>query len=303
MSAEPSEFEDLSEIANDLGIGDQQLPPVERRTFDHQGDAISYLKWGEDAPEILFLHGGGQNARTWDKVALILGRSAIAVDLPGHGRSGWRKDRDYWPWRNASTVAALVRDVSESALDVVGMSLGGLTAIRMAGTHPGLVKTLTVVDVTPNVVTRTSGMSDSQRGTTRFVGEPRHFASQDEMVSLVRAAAPHRPIADLVRGVRHNSFQLADGSWRWRYDVMDPTSLPGDFTGLWADIEKIESPTALVVGGDSAFVADEDIEDVRSRLPDARVHRVDGAGHSVQSDRPDALASLLGKSTKKQSLK
>ncbi len=37
---------------------------------------------------MVFLHGGGQNAHTWDTVILGLGVPALAIDLPGHGRSG-----------------------------------------------------------------------------------------------------------------------------------------------------------------------------------------------------------------------
>ncbi len=35
----------------------------------------------------MLLHGGAQNAHTWDTVALALGRPLVAIDLPGHGHS------------------------------------------------------------------------------------------------------------------------------------------------------------------------------------------------------------------------
>ena len=46
---------------------------------------VSALVWGRD-PRVVFLHGGGQNAHTWDTVILGLGLPALAIDLPGHGR-------------------------------------------------------------------------------------------------------------------------------------------------------------------------------------------------------------------------
>lgn len=46
---------------------------------------VSALKFGDDAPRVVFLHGGGQNAHTWDTVVIGLGLPALSVDLPGHG--------------------------------------------------------------------------------------------------------------------------------------------------------------------------------------------------------------------------
>ena len=63
----------------------------------------------------MLLHGGGQNAHTWDTVALALGRPLIAIDLPGHGHSARRADRDYGPWRNAEAVAVVLDQAAPPA--------------------------------------------------------------------------------------------------------------------------------------------------------------------------------------------
>ena len=76
------------------------LPTVER--IDR--GPISALKFGDGPPRVVFLHGGGQNAHTWDTVIVGLGEPALAVDLPGHGRSAWREDGDYGPKLNAVAV-------------------------------------------------------------------------------------------------------------------------------------------------------------------------------------------------------
>ena len=61
---------------------------------------------------MIFLHGGGQNAHTWDTVIVGLGEPALAVDLPGHGHSGWREDGDYSPQNNAAALAPVLQRVS-----------------------------------------------------------------------------------------------------------------------------------------------------------------------------------------------
>ena len=74
-------------------------PPAVRREFVDVGDGrrVSALVWGDAEPELVLVHGGAQNAHTWDTVALALDRPLVAVDLPGHGHSEWRDDRRYWP--------------------------------------------------------------------------------------------------------------------------------------------------------------------------------------------------------------
>ena len=44
-----------------------------------------------------------------------LGEPALAVDLPGHGHSGWREDGDYSPQNNAAALAPVLRDLRAGA--------------------------------------------------------------------------------------------------------------------------------------------------------------------------------------------
>ena len=73
-------------------------------------------------------------------MALALDRPLLCLDLPGHGHSDWRDDHSYWPPHLADDVATVVRELAPSAELVVGMSLGGLTAICLAAQHPELVR-------------------------------------------------------------------------------------------------------------------------------------------------------------------
>ena len=122
-----NEFAYLPENAAQAGVRGP-LPEVTRV----QRGPISALRWGTAPPRVVFLHGGGQNAHTWDTVILGLGLPALAVDLPGHGRSEWREDGDYGPVLNAVAVEPVIGDLAPDADLLVGMSLGGLTAMRLA---------------------------------------------------------------------------------------------------------------------------------------------------------------------------
>ena len=115
-----SEFTFLRENARQAGATGP-LPAVERI----DSAAVSALKFGDTSPRVVFLHGGGQNAHTWDTVIVGLGLPALAIDLPGHGRSAWREDGDYGPRLAADTLRPLLREWAPAPRLMVGMSLGG----------------------------------------------------------------------------------------------------------------------------------------------------------------------------------
>jgi esterase len=281
-----SEFALLPENAEQAGVTGP-LPHVQRI----DAGSVSALQWGDSSPRIVFLHGGGQNAHTWDTVIVGLGQPALAVDLPGHGHSAWREDGDYSPQHNAAAVAPVLNELAPHADLVVGMSLGGLTAIGLGAIAPHLVRELVLVDVTPSALRRYSEMTKEQLGTVALVQGDREFPSFAAMLELTTAAAPHRDPKSLRRGVFHNSRRLDDGSWTWRYDTI--REIP-DFDSLWGDVDGLSAPITLVRGGNSGFVSDEDEAELRQHAQTLRgVHVVENSGHSVQSDQPRALIDIL----------
>ena len=268
-----SEFALLPENAEQAGVTGP-LPTVRRV----EAGGISALQWGDATPRVVFLHGGGQNAHTWDTVIVGLGVPALAVDLPGHGHSAWREDGDYSPQNNAAAVAPVLNDLAPDADLIVGMSLGGLTAIGLGAIAPQLVRELVLVDVTPSAMRRVSEMTKEQQGTVALMQGDREFPSFAAILELTPAAAPHRDPKSLRRGVFHNTRQLDNGKWTWRWDT----------------IAGLSTPITLVRGGTSGFVTNEDADELAGRAQQFRgVQVVENSGHSVQSDQPLVLIELL----------
>ncbi len=274
------------------------VPPVVRREAVEvePGRRLSALVWGDRPAELAFLHGGAQNAHTWDTVAMALDRPLVAIDLPGHGHSddpGTRPHGQLSASGNAADVAAALAVLAPDAATVVGMSLGGLTSIALAGEFPALVRALVLVDVTPGV---TAAKSEA---ITAFVNGPRTFPSFDDILARTVEHNPGRSVSSLRRGILHNAVQLDDGSWMWRYrrfDSLGDGSRPGesDWAALWDVLGSVRVPVMLVRGmRPQSVVDDADEAELLRRLPDARVEHVHAAGHSVQGDTPLELAALI----------
>jgi pimeloyl-ACP methyl ester carboxylesterase len=271
-------------------------PPAVRRERVPTGDGrhLSALVWGTAAPELVFLHGGAQNAHTWDTALLALDRPAVAVDLPGHGhsdggRAGYLSARD-----NADDVAAAVRALAPEARAVIGMSLGGLTTLALAAAHPDVVRRVVLVDVTPGV------NREKASAITAFVNGPESFPDFDAILARTIEHNPTRTESSLRRGILHNAEQRDDGSWVWRYARHRALRPPeggdamSDFAALWDAVSGLQVPVMLVRGMlPQSVIDDADEAELLRRQPGARVEHVAGAGHSVQGDAPVELARLI----------
>jgi pimeloyl-ACP methyl ester carboxylesterase len=289
------EFSLFEENASEAGLT-WNGPPVVRREFVEvaPGRSVSALVWGTGPAQIVFIHGGGQNAHTWDTVALALDRPLVAIDLPGHGHSDWPGDsRVLDPRAMAEDVAVVIGRLAPHARLVVGMSLGGATSIALAASRPGLVAKLALVDITPGVTREKS--SDI----AAFLAGPESFASFDEILERTIAFNPTRSESSLRRGVLHNSVQRDDGTWTWRHQLGRPAGSTGlhvgsvEFGSLWDNLERIAAPVLLIRGALSPVVDDADQAEFQRRRPSDRVVMVNDAGHSIQGDQPVELARIL----------
>jgi pimeloyl-ACP methyl ester carboxylesterase len=288
------EFGLFHENAEEYGLPYDGPPEVRRESVGVEpGRRLSALVWGTAEPELALLHGGSQNAHTWDTVAMALGHPLVAVDLPGHGhsdgptRSGPGQPG---PQRDAPDVAVAVRALAPDARAVVGMSLGGLTTIALASVAPELVRKVVLVDVTPGLKPRHSSQ------VADFVNGPASFASFEELLERTVTYNPTRTVSSLRRGILHNAVQREDGTWvwrwaRWREPEAGPPPARPNYTALWDAFSRIQVPVMLARGMLPQSVVDDEQEaELLRRQPDARVVHFDNAGHSIQGDMPVELA-------------
>jgi pimeloyl-ACP methyl ester carboxylesterase len=296
------EFGYFHENAEEYGLPFDRPPDVRRLSVDvAPGRRLSALVWQHDEPELVFLHGGAQNAHTWDTVALALDRPLVAIDLPGHGHSdgpGPAPEGHLNAGGNAIDVASAIRVLAPQAKAVVGMSLGGLTTIALAKEAPDLVRKVILVDVVPGI------KGERAKHITDFVNGPPSFASLDDLLALTVQFNPARSVSSLRRGILHNAVQQDDGSWVWRWarhrlpvphSDGDQNAERESFYGdLWEAVSQIKVPLLLARGMRSdSVLGDEDEDELRRRLPSAQVVHFEEAGHSLQGDSPLELAALI----------
>lgn len=297
---EYDEFGLFHENAAEWGLPYDGPPAVRRESVPlPDGRQLSALVWGDSAPEMVFLHGGSQNAHTWDTVAMALGRPLLAIDLPGHGHSDRGQasaDRRSGIQSNAEDVAVAVRQLAPDARAVIGMSLGGITTIGLSRAAPELVRRVVLVDITPGVT------STKAKQIFDFVNGPPTFQSFEDLLARTMEFNPTRSESSLRRGILHNALQKEDGSWVWRWARwrdQEPAQAPAPpadsdapmFDELWETLGALTVPVLLCRGMlPQSVVDDNDEAELIRRLPSARVVHFDQAGHSIQGDMPVDLA-------------
>lgn len=271
--------------------------PVSRR-LPVDGIELHYLEWGDPSNEpIVLLHGGGQNARTWGRVASRLGDEyrLIALDARGHGDSDWDPAGRYSGQRHREDVHALVTALGFERFVLVGMSMGGMTSLSYAATYGGKLGGLVVVDIAPDV---------KREGRDRILGfmlGRESFASIEEAVEYSHAFNPRRSREALRSTLPHNLRRLPDGRWRWKWDPAcfdfgkDGPPRSGRFGSedLWEGAKNIPCPTLVVHGKESDILTADVGERLAQTLPMGRYVAVEGSGHSVQGDNPHSLSDAI----------
>jgi pimeloyl-ACP methyl ester carboxylesterase len=220
---------------------------------------------------------------------LALQRPLVAIDLPGHGHSDPSPSGLATPVSHALDVARALEQLLDGPRPLVGMSLGGLTALLIAHDRSDLVSSLVLIDITPGV------NAQKAHHITDFVNGPASFDNFDELLERTVAHNPTRSVASLRRGILHNAVQRSDGTWVWRHQQhAKPEVTAPDVGDLWAKLGELTMPVTLLRGmAKGSVVDDEDEAELVRRVPHAAVVHVEGAGHSLQGDAPLELAALL----------
>ena len=274
---------------------DVVVPSVRRFFVSVDGlRQLSGLQWKDTDPSMVLLHGGAQNAHTFDTVALALQQPLIALDLPNHGHSDASPFGSSAIAAHATDVATALEQLVTKPTPLVGMSMGGLTSILIAAAHPELVSSLTLIDITPGV------NAEKAKHITAFVNGPTAFDDFDDLLARTIEHNPTRKVSALRRGILHNALQRSDGTWVWRHQQHPKSELTAPVIGnLWDTLSELKMPVTLIRGMAAGSVVDAaDEKELTRRVPHVEIVHVAEAGHSVQGDQPLKLAALLGRFAK-----
>jgi pimeloyl-ACP methyl ester carboxylesterase len=254
---------------------------------DIEGTAIHYFHTGRStlpgvAPALdrgellLFVHDAGGNAHLWHRQLEHLERdhSAVAFDLPAHGRSGATDGL-----RAVAEMTVLTQSLIEALrlrpFVLVGQGLGGAIGLEIALTAPSLLRALVLVS-TPARFEIAEATLDTWRDVMRGrKGQP--FTKE-----------PFSPKTDF-NVMREVWMEQVQTDPRVRYtDLVACNRI--DFT---TRLHAVRIPTLVVVPSDDQVVSVDEMEDVQRDVANAKLVVIDDAGHSVALERPEAFNAAI----------
>lgn len=246
--------------------------------------ALHHLRWdGGNARPVVCLHGVTGHAWAWNGVAALLSeRSTVyALDLRGHGASSWAADGDYATASLAADVAAVVECLDLGAVDVVGLSWGGLVGATLAATRPELVARLVMVDVPPSFDQAPDEVPD----------RPGCFADLGEVVAFERSLnrfAPDHDLAVLAAG----SVRPGPTGLERCHDPRFLAEWPFRAEDHWPAVRAVSCPTLVVRARDS-FVLDRGVAEAEAEVLGAELVEIGPSGHLVPVDAPGAFTEIV----------
>ena len=246
-------------------------------------------EWPGDGPATLLLHGIGNYGRYWDFFAdAVAGRlRLIATDARGHGESG-KPAKGYAPQDFVADALAVLDALAIERALIVGHSMGGTHAIRLAAAHPDRVERLVVVDAGPEAMPE-----GSERARRLSLERPVRFESADQALAYLRRTSPGYSEVIYANRMRWLFREDAgDVAWRSSREALASIMSSASRDSLWDALREIRCPVLLVRGTRSNVLS----ADVAQRMITALVHgrliELD-AGHNVPLDRPKELAEAV----------
>lgn len=232
-------------------------------------------------PALLLVHGLFGSLDNLGQLARELNaqRDVLQVDLRNHGLSAHTPEMGYDLM--AADLAALIERYGLAPLDIVGHSMGGKAAMRLAAHYPQHLRRLAVLDMAPVAyVTR------------------RHDAVFAALHAVEEAALSHRTAAaQLMRGYLQEEgviqFLLKSfHAGRWRFNLPALQRHYPQILG-WQPQPPHHGDVLFIKGANSSYILDEYRTAIASQFPRARAHIINGSGHWLHAEQPDKVLHIL----------
>ena len=260
------------------------------------GIELAYDEQGEGARPLVLVHGftGFRQDFASQLDALARGRRVLAPDLRGHGESGRGAHADYTLARLAEDVSGFLDALDVAACDLLGHSMGGMLALRVALARPERVASLLLMDTSAGPL---AWVDPAQLALASRVAREAGMAA---LAAILRIRAKDDP----QRGAPDRRVEAEWGEerfWAWRtarVAATDPVAYEALGHALVAAedlsprLGELAAPTTVLVGElDHEFR--KPAERLAAAIPGARLVVLPGAGHQPQHEASEAWRAAV----------
>lgn len=258
---------------------------------------------GPHEPAIL-VHGLGGNSLNWVDLADELSDrlDCVAVDLPGFGATEPLDSHLYTMAAHADAVIATMEAVFPGqTVHLFGNSMGGAISVQLAGRHPELVRTLTLISpALPDYRPRSTNiqvpvMAVPRLGPRLFdrfqrVGPARRVQATFELCFAdPRRVPPQRRAEAEAEAIRRDALPYIGEAFTGSTQGLIATFLDRGPDRPWALTRRITAPTLLVYGRKDKLVNARAAHRATASFPNARVVVIPDCGHVAMMEHPEQV--------------
>jgi pimeloyl-ACP methyl ester carboxylesterase len=235
-------------------------------------------------PTVVFLHGSGMDHTVWTQQSRWFahhGRSVLALDLPGHGRSGGVPPATIAGFAEVVIDALDAAGVTSAAL--VGHSLGSLIALETAASHADRVRALGLlgaaasIQINPALLDATiTALPEAVAMIVAWGFGPRACFGASPSPGLSLTGLARQVLAHSRPGALHT----------------DLTACQSYADGLETG-RRVRCPTLVVIGALDRMTPARSGHQLAQAIPGARALELAGVGHMIPMEAPDAVLDAL----------
>ncbi|GAA2452309.1 alpha/beta fold hydrolase [Streptomyces lavendulocolor] len=258
-------------------------------------------------PPALYVHGLGGSSQNWSALMPLLEDvvDGEAVDLPGFGDSPPPDDGNYSLTAHARAVIRLLDAGGRGPVHLIGNSLGGAVATRVAAVRPDLVRTLTLVspalpELRPQRGAWPTALLALPGVASLFTRITREWTAEQRVRGVLSLCYgdPGRVTDEGFRNaVEEMERRLGlpyfwDAMARSARGIVDAYTLGGQH-GLWRQAERVLAPTLLVYGGRDQLISFRMARRAAAAFRDSRLLTLPDAGHVAMMEYPETVARAV----------
>ena len=248
----------------------------------------SYFEKNDSEVLLVVIHGlfGTMDNLSVVRRHFVDSMNVLTIDLLDHGES---KHIDNFSLDACvDALLPLIQQYKKSKVAIVGHSLGGKVAMRFALRYPDELDSLIVADIAP--VTYKPRHDDIFKGLNSV-----DLGAVSKRSDADSAMTPLIPEAGVRQLLLKSLYQNEQKNWQWRFNLAGLEANYQEIIG-WQTIDAVfDKPTLFIKAGNSDYIDMNMQGTIADYFPKARAHVIEGVGHWLHSEKPDAFNRIIEK--------
>ncbi len=253
--------------------------------LNQNGTGIYYEVAGI-GPEILLVNGLGGDTRFWAPLVACLQKSfrVLVYDMRCAGRSD-KPDAPFSIEDLAGEAHELLRHTCRGKACILGFSMGGMVAMKLAAGHPDCVRKLFLVATAPSL---RGPFPASEKTLSMF----RRTDISEELLTEVYESLFGPGYREKVSARDFIDFRMSDENPQPAFAYLRQMEAL-ESCDLRAEVENIHAPTSVIAGNEDKLIPPANADWLRGRIKDSTLHRFPGVGHMVPLEAAERLADIV----------